>query len=119
MSKGHASAIPFDSQQELELLMTIGQSLVGMIFLINMEMMWWEAGALFGLWFIQFLASPIQPGPELWRVLASHTHEGVTAIYFIWFAIEALRAIFGHRKPAAFVLFAQMWRTYVRPSRTA
>jgi cation:H+ antiporter len=119
MSKGHAAAIPFDSQQELELLMTIGQSLVGMIFLINMEMMWWEALALFSLWFIQFLASPVHPGPELWRVLATHSHEAITAIYFLWFAIEALRAIFGQRKPAAFVLFAQMWRTYIRPTRAA
>ncbi|MRR52657.1 MAG: hypothetical protein EG825_17430, partial [Rhodocyclaceae bacterium] len=78
ISRGAPSAIPFDSQQELELLMTIGQSLVAMIFLINMEMMWWEAGALFSLWFIQFLASPVHPGEEWWRMLASHTHEWVT-----------------------------------------
>ncbi len=119
VSKGAPSAIPFDSQQELELLMTIGQSLVGMIFLINMEMMWWEACALFSLWFVQFLASPIHPGPELWRMLASHTHEGVTAIYFLWFGIEVVRAISGRRSPVAFVLFGKMWRTYVRPPRTS
>ena len=119
VSRGAPSAIPFDSQQELELLMTIGQSLVAMIFLINMEMMWWEAGALFSLWFIQFLASPIHPGEEWWRMLASHTHEWVTWVYFIWFGIEVLRALFGNRSPAAFVLFGQMWRTHIRPSRTA
>lgn len=119
ISKGAPSAIPFDSRQELELLMTIGQSLVGMIFLINMEMLWWEASALFGLWFVQFLASPIQPGPELWRMLASRTHEGVTAIYFLWFGVEVVRTIFGKRSPAAFILFGTMWRTYVRPPRTS
>lgn len=119
ISRGAPSGIPFDSQQELELLMTIGQSLVAMIFLINMEMMWWEAGTLFSLWFIQFLASPVHPGEEWWRMLASHTHEWVTWIYFIWFGVEALRAIIGHRKPAAFVLFAQMWRTHIRPPRAA
>lgn len=119
ISRGAPSAIPFDSQQELELLMTIGQSLVAMIFLLNMEMMWWEAGALFSLWFIQFLASPVHPGEEWWRILASHTHEWVTWAYFIWFGIEVLRAIFGNRSPAAFVLFGQMWRTHIRPSRAA
>lgn len=119
ISRGAPSGIPFDSQQELELLMTIGQSLVAMIFLINMEMMWYEAGALFSLWFIQFLASPIHPGEEWWRMLASHTHEWVTWAYFIWFGIEVLRAVFERRPPAAFVLFAQMWRTHIRPPRPA
>ncbi len=119
ISRGAASAIPFDSQQELELLITIGQSLVGMIFLINMEMLWWEASALFGLWFIQFLASPVHPGPELWRVLVSHTHEGVTAIYFLWFGVEVVRAILGQRPPVAFVMFGKMWRTHVRPPRAS
>ena len=36
MSRGAVSGIPLDAQQELELLMTIGQALVGMLFLVNM-----------------------------------------------------------------------------------
>jgi cation:H+ antiporter len=119
ISRGAPSAIPFDSQQELELLMTIGQSLVAMIFLINMEMMWYEAAALFSLWFIQFLASPVHAGGEWWRMLASHTHEWVTWAYFIWFGVELLRALLGQRSPAAFILFAHMWRTHIRPPRPA
>jgi hypothetical protein len=27
--------------------MTLGQSLVGMLFLVNMKLTWWEAGSLF------------------------------------------------------------------------
>lgn len=119
ISRGEPSSIPFDSQQELELLMTIGQSLVAMIFLFNMEMLWWEAGALFSLWFIQFLASPVHPGEQWWRMAASHTHEWVTWIYFLWFGFEAIKALLGHRPPAALVLFGQMWRTHIRPSRAA
>ena len=35
-SLGHIETIPLDSQQRVELLMTLGQALVGMMFLINM-----------------------------------------------------------------------------------
>src|SRR5260370_27884537 len=68
-SRGSISSIPFDQHQELELLMTLGQSLIGMLFLINMKLVWWEAGALFSLWAIQFAFSPVPPGPG---ILGSH-----------------------------------------------
>src|SRR3954470_1868998 len=61
MSRGSLSAIVFDDQQQLELLMTLGQSLVGMFFLMNMELAWWEATVLFVLWFVQFSFSPVPP----------------------------------------------------------
>ena len=48
MGAGGVASIPLDSQQELELLMTIGQQLIGLLFLINMELVWWEAGLLLG-----------------------------------------------------------------------
>ncbi len=117
VSVGAPSAIHFDSHQELEILMTIGQSLVGMIFLVNMELVWWEAGALFGLWFGQFLLSPIKPDGTLIGDIAGHCHEGVTVIYFIWFGVEVARILLGRRVPVAFTLFAEHWRTHVRPKR--
>ncbi|MBI4891898.1 MAG: hypothetical protein HY821_14825 [Acidobacteria bacterium] len=117
VSVGAPSAIQFDSHQELEILMTIGQSLVGMIFLVNMELVWWEAGALFGLWFGQFLLSPIKPDGTLVGDIAGHCHEGVTVVYFIWFGIELIRILFGRRMPVAFTLFAEHWRTHIRPAR--
>src|SRR5205814_2685764 len=58
MSRGEPSAIVFDDQQRLEILMTLGQSLVGALFLINMELCWWEAAMLFFLWAVQFALSP-------------------------------------------------------------
>jgi cation:H+ antiporter len=115
ISRGEFSSIPFDSQQELELLMTIGQSLVGMIFLVNMVLTWWEASALFLLWFGQFLLSPVKPGPDFWGSIAGHSHWIVTAIYFIWIGIELVRIVTSHRQPLAFKLFAQTWRTHIRP----
>jgi cation:H+ antiporter len=117
ISKGAPTPIPFDSQQELELLMTLGQALVGMIFLVNMEMSWWEATTLFVLWFVQFVLSPIEPGPVWWRQAASKSHEVVTGLYFVWFTVEAIRTLTGHRVPAAFAQLAKMWRTHLRPAR--
>jgi cation:H+ antiporter len=115
VSVGAPSAIHFDGQQELEIIMTIGQSLVGMIFLVNMELVWWEAAALFTLWFGQFLLSPIKPDGTLFGDIAGHCHEGVTVIYFLWFAVEVIRIVAGKRVPAAFTEFRGHWRTYVRP----
>jgi cation:H+ antiporter len=115
MSRGEPAPIPLDEQQRLELLMTIGQSMVGMVFLVNMELLWWEAGALFGLWFIQFLASPIQPDGTLLGNVAGHVHEYITYFYFLWFAVESVRALFGKREPAAVRLFGKMWREHIRP----
>lgn len=117
ISRGTPSAITFDSQQELELLMTIGQSLVGMIFLWNMVLSWWEAGLLFGLWGLQFALSPLKPGPDPLGLLAANIHWLVTAAYFLWFAIELARIAIKRETPPAFTEFARVWREHVRPAR--
>ena len=114
ISRGATSPIVFDEQQKLELLMTLGQSLVGMLFLINMELAWWEAGALFGLWALQFALSPVPPGPGFWGYLATHIHWWVTVAYFLWFGAGVLSSIVKRREPLAFIQFAAMWRRHVR-----
>jgi len=110
VSAGHLAPIRFDSQQELELLMTIGQSLIGLMFLMNMELAWWEASTLFSLWFLQFALSPVHAGPYLLGRLAGHIHWLVTCAYFAWFAVEVVRTFAQKRKPLAFILFARLWR---------
>ncbi|MEO7653295.1 MAG: hypothetical protein ABIZ80_22790 [Bryobacteraceae bacterium] len=110
MSRGEPSTIVFDDQQRLEILMTLGQSLVGALFLINMELRWWEAGALFALWAIQFAFSPIAPGPGLLGTLAANIHRYITGAYLLWAAIEVARMLLGRRKADAFVQFAQLMR---------
>ncbi len=114
LSRGMPSAIPFDEQQRLEILMTIGQSAVGMLFLVNMRLKWWEASALFTLWFVQFAASPWQPGPGFLGFLATHVHEYVTYAYWLWFGGGMIYYLFRPSNAHAFRLFAQVWRTYVR-----
>ncbi|MCL6543835.1 MAG: hypothetical protein K6T61_01285 [Bryobacteraceae bacterium] len=115
ISRGSLSSITFDQQQSLEILMTLGQSLVGMLFLMNMRLAWLEAASLFTLWFIQFVFSPFQPGAGLVGFLATHIHRYVTAAYWIWFALGTLSYLVGRREMAAFRLFAGLWQRHVRP----
>jgi len=86
--------------------MTLGQSLVGALFLINMELAWWEAAVLFALWMIQFVFSIIAPGAPI--------HWYVTLAYWLWAGIEIIRLFFGRRQPLAFRHFGNMWRKHVR-----
>ncbi len=115
ISRGTVSPIPLDEQQELELLMTLGQSLVGILFLVNMKLTWWEAGSLFSLWFIQFAFSPFTPGPGFVGYMAGNIHWIVTVVYFLWFALGLVRYARGGRHPEAFRLFAALWRQHIRP----
>lgn len=110
LARGHASTILFDPQQEVELLMTLGQSLVGALFLVNMELAWWEAAALFALWAVQFVLSLVKPGPGLLGLLADRIHWHVTIAYLVWAAIEIARLATGGRHARALRLFAGTWR---------
>ncbi len=107
LSRGSFSPIPFDHQQKLELLMTIGQALLGMIFLANMDLTWWEALALFALWAVQ-LGFSVSPA----STVAQQVNLAVTATYFIWAAWELLRVVVRRRPPAAVSEFTRMWRLY-------
>src|SRR5262249_29797612 len=53
ISRGGLATIHFDHHQRLEIILTIGQSLLGMLLLANMRFQWWEAILLFLLWLIQ------------------------------------------------------------------
>ena len=112
-SMGGAASLPIDHQQSLEVLMTMGQQLVGMLFLVNMELAWWEALVLFALWFVQFVFSVINPDVPFWGGVAQHVHLWMTIAYFVWAGWELFRLLIGQRKPLAFTEFAKMWRQYV------
>lgn len=112
-SRGVPSSITFDGVQNLELLMTFGQSLVAMMFLVNMELRWWEASTLFLLWAIQFVFSPVPQGEGALGFIASHIHTWITYAYLVWTAVEVVRVFLGYRKATAFRLFAEVIRTRV------
>ncbi len=100
ISAGHASEIALDPQQRLQLLLTLGQALVGMMFLINMQLAWWEAAVLLVLFFAPFANAGAA--------------KFVTAVYFLWAGIEMMRMIQGRREPTALVKFTEVWQAHVK-----
>jgi cation:H+ antiporter len=117
LSRGAISAIPLDGEQQFELLMTLGQSTLAAIFLIDMKLGWREAAGLFGLWGIQFAFSPIPAGDGILGFIATHIHRWVTGAYFVWAAIEVGRMVAGKRHLAAFHHFGIMWKSHIRAVR--
>src|SRR5262249_16937665 len=116
LGRGSMSMIPLDDEQQFELLMTLGQSLLGLMFLMDLRLRWWEASGLFGLWLIQFAFSPVPPGPGIAGFIATHIHRWVTIAYFVWAAVELVRTLTGRRHAAAFRLFAGMWKHHIQRS---
>jgi len=105
LSRGEVSAIPFDRQQESELLLTIGQSLVGLTFLLNMEFAWWEALAMFLLFAVQFVLPVFTGnGVRVWITLA----------FFVWTGGAVLAMLVRRRAPTAWICFLETWREHVR-----
>ncbi len=96
LSRHSVSAIPLDGEQQAELLLTIGQSLVSLVFLLNMKFAWWEALAMFVLFAGQFISQDA----KTW----------ITAAFMIWTGVELAMIIFRRQRPAALVSFIETWR---------
>jgi cation:H+ antiporter len=99
LSRGAAAAIPLDAVQEAELLLTLAQGLLGLLFLLEMKLEWWEASGLFVLWAVQFAFS----------ATGAAAHRYVTAAYLLWAALELGRMTARRRAPVAATLFRTMW----------
>jgi len=99
VSAGSVTPIVFDERQSHELIMTLGQALVGLMFLVNMELVFWEALVLFVLFVIPFAYVPSAPV--------------VTIAYFVWAGVELVRILLGKRKPRALVELAEVWKKHV------
>jgi len=105
LSRGAPSAIPLDPQQQAELLLTIGQSLVGLLFLFNMSFCWWEALCMFLLFALQFiLPAFLGQGIRVW----------ITAAFFLWAVISLLEMLIRRRAPRALSSFYETWQAHVR-----
>jgi cation:H+ antiporter len=130
---GHAGTIEFDQHQELEILMTIGQSLLGALLLANMRFTWWEAGLLFALWAIQFVLSgfekPVDPamphnsfagylggwlsiGADHIEYFAHLGKELITGFYFLWTGVIIAVAVKRRSQFEAFAVFPKLMREH-------
>ena len=103
-SVGFPTHIPFDSFQRAEILLTVAQSMLGMLLLSNMSFHIVEAGGIFLLWGLQF-ARP-------------HLHTEVTIIYFAWVAYEVFVTLVVRRRLAAFGAFMHVWRAHAVRARS-
>ena len=100
VSVGEPVPIVFDAHQQVELVLTIGQAVIGLLFLINMRLAWWEAGLMLVFFAVPFAnASYAQP---------------VATVQFVWVGYQVLRMIARRRAPEALVFFGQIWREHVR-----
>jgi cation:H+ antiporter len=101
LSLGHPAAVPLQ-EHRVELILTLLQSMLGMVILANLRFEWYEAAGLFALWFAQFLK------PD-WR-------EEMCVVYAVWLAVEVVSAIWRPGRLHAFAVFPTLWR---RPERKA
>ena len=108
LSLGHGSvlALTFDAEQSSELLLTISQSLVALVVLVNMRFSWWEAALMLILFASQFVLGNLMGGPaaRLW----------ITIAFLVWAAFEVARMIWRRKIPEALGSFLQTWHTHVR-----
>jgi cation:H+ antiporter len=104
LSRGTVSSFSLDAEQRLELLLTIGQSFVAMIFLVNMRIEWWEALAMFLLFAAQFV---------LPALFGDQVKVWITAAFFIWTASVVLEIVLRRRVPNALARFLETWRAHI------
>lgn len=131
-SLGTIGTIVFDEHQSVEVLMTIGQSLLGALLLANMRFAWWEAATLFSLWGVQFVLSgfekPMDPGvahnslalhlsgwisvgADRIELVAHRGKEVITALYFVW-AGALIGLAMKRRRLDAFAEFPKLIREH-------
>ena len=83
ISAGTIKPLPFDEMQRQEILLTILQSFLGFLLLLNLELKFHEALVLFVFWLIQF-------------VLPASRH-AMIYVYLAWCSIELIRMIIWDR----------------------
>ena len=102
ISAGEIKPLVFDTMQEQEILLTILQSFLGFLLLMNLRLSAYEAGILFVFWLVQF----VMPN---WR-------EEMIWVYIIWCVIEILMMIAARQAPAAWVALKKTWTSRFAPA---
>src|ERR1043165_6443383 len=87
ISAGRLRPLVFDRMQEQEILLTILQSFLGFLLLLNLELVFREAVMLFVFWIVQFMVPP-------WR-------GAMIYVYLAWCIVELVRLLVSRKAPAA------------------
>lgn len=89
ISAGELRPLPFDAHQREEILLTILQSFLGFLLLLNLQLKFHEALLLFVLWLAQFVV-PSWRGPLIY-------------VYLGWCIFECGRLLISRSPPAAWI----------------
>jgi len=87
ISAGTMRPLVFDGHQREEILLTILQSFLGFLLLLNLQLKFHEATILFTFWFVQFVI-PSWRGPMIY-------------VYLGWCIVEVVRMFVSREAPAA------------------
>ena len=89
ISSGHIQPLHLDAMQRHEIILTILQSFLGFLLLLNLELRFWEALILFVFWLAQFVMPSIR--------------EEMVWVYAAWCGVEIVKLILKREMPAAWV----------------
>ena len=96
ISAGEIKPLTFDEMQRHEILLTILQSFLGFLLLMNLQLVMYEALVLFSFWAAQFFFPAIR--------------EEMIWVYAGWCAIEILKMLWARQAPAAWVGLRKTWK---------
>jgi hypothetical protein len=85
----------FDDFQKHEIILTILQSFLGFLLLLNLQLVMWEAAILFVFWLVQFCFPSIRV-EMIW-------------VYSGWCGIELVKVIAGGKPPKAWLGLRRTW----------
>ena len=89
ISAGATRPLVFDQFQRNEILLTILQSFLGFLLLLNLELRLHEASILFIFWAVQFFVP--------------HWRGQMVIVYLIWCGVEIVKMLLSRTKPAAWI----------------
>lgn len=87
ISAGEIKPLPFDEFQRHEIILTILQSFLGFLLLLNLKLVFYEALVLFVFWAVQFFVPSIR--------------EEMIIVYAVWCLVEIAKMLFAGHAPAA------------------
>ncbi|MDQ3284027.1 MAG: hypothetical protein M3Q69_21695, partial [Acidobacteriota bacterium] len=91
ISAGELRPLQFDQFQRHEILLTILQSLLGFLLLMNLKLVMYEALILFVFWAVQFFLPSVR--------------EEMIFVYLGWCVLEVVRMVLAGEAPAAWIAF--------------
>lgn len=93
---GTWAAFTFDGEQEVEIALTVAQSVLAALLLMNLRFAWYDAASLFVLWLVQFLVPSLR--------------EEITIVYLAWCLLQIGLFVTKKQDLAAPRAFMAVWR---------